>query len=119
MKKEIQTAALVLATLAGTAGLAAAQGYGDYRYGNGYYDRDDMRGGMRAARDFGSRDGASVAREDMWKGKPFNPNPRGPFSRADDGYRHEFGNKRDYREVYAQAYRDAYQNAFRGRRYYR
>lgn len=119
MKTKFQLALVLVAMLAGTVGLASAQGYGDYRYGNGYYDRDDSRQGMREAREFGSRDGASVAREDMWKGKPFNPNPRGPFSGADDGYRHEFGSKRDYRETYAQAYRAAYEDAFRGRRYYR
>lgn len=116
MKKRLQIAAILIMTIAGTAGIAAAQ---DYRYddrgGFGYYDRD----GMQSARQFGSRDGASVAREDMWKGKPFNPNPRGPFSGADDGYRHEFGSRRDYRETYAQAYREAYENSFRDRRYYR
>ncbi|HZQ17492.1 MAG TPA: hypothetical protein VFA90_02135 [Terriglobales bacterium] len=119
MKSKIQFAALLVAMLAGTVGLSAAQGYGDYRYGNGYYDRYDMHGGMHAAREFGRHDGASVAREDMWRGKPFNPNPRGPYSRADNGYRREFGRIRDYREMYAQAYREAYANAFRSRRYYR
>jgi hypothetical protein len=55
----------------------------------------------------------------MWRGKPFNPNPRGPYSGADDGYRREFGSRHEYREMYAQAYRDAYADVFRSRRYYR
>ena len=119
MKSKIQVAAVLVAMLAGTVGLAAAQGYGYDRYDNGYYDRYDVREGMHVAREFGRRDGASVAREDMWRGKPFNPNPRGPYSGADDGYRREFGSRHEYREMYAQAYRDAYADVFRSRRYYR
>jgi hypothetical protein len=116
--------AMLLTALVGTAGMAAAQDYRYYdhdndRYQNRYSDRDDMREGMRVARDFGFRDGSQVAREDMWKGKPFNPNPRGAFGGADDGYRHAFGSKHEYRESYSQAYREGYENAFRGRRYYR
>lgn len=119
MKRKLQIVTMTIAVLVGTAGLASAQGYGDYHYGNGYYDRDDTHEGIRVARDFGSHDGASVAREDMWKGKPFNPNPRGRFGGADDGYRHEFGSKHDYREIYSQAYRESYENTFRDRRSYR
>ncbi|MBO0910497.1 MAG: hypothetical protein J2P13_01790 [Acidobacteria bacterium] len=116
-------AVVLLTALAAGAGVAAAQDrYYDHdgdRYQNRYYDRDGIREAMRVARDFGFRDGSQVAREDMWKGKPFNPNPRGAFRGADDGYRREFGSKHEYRESYAQAYREGYENAFRGRRYYR
>ena len=119
MKSKIQFAAVLVAMLAGTVGLASAQGYGYDRHDNGYYDRYEMRGGMHAAREFGRRDGASVAREDMWRGKPFNPNPRGPYSGADDGYRREFGSIHEYREHYARAYRQGYAQAFQGRGYYR
>lgn len=122
MSNRFKIAALTLGLMAGTVGMAAAQDYRYYDrddYGYHSYDRDDFRQGMREAREFGSRDGASVAREDMWKGKPFNPNPRGRFGGADDGYRHEFGSKHDYCATYAQAYREAYENAFRDRRYYR
>jgi hypothetical protein len=129
MKSKFTKAALALTVLAGTAGYAAAQDYryydrDDNRYydrDNRYYDRYDGRSfgrGIHVAREFGFRDGAAVAREDMWRGKPFNPNPRGRYDDADHGYRREFGDKHEYRERYSAAYRAAYQSTFRGR-YYR
>src|SRR5216683_7717450 len=80
MKNKLAWAALALAVVTGTSGLAAAQ---DGRYNdrddNRYYDRDDDRyndrdgyrydsygRGLNVARDFGFRDGSQVAREDMW-----------------------------------------------------
>jgi hypothetical protein len=133
MNKKIRMAALAFAILTGTVGYAAAQNYGydnrdrddgryydadDYRYENRSYDRDNRhsnwRQGMRAARSFGFRDGAQVAREDTWRGKPFNPNPRGRYDDADHGYSRSFGDKREYRQRYAEAYRQGYQNSFRG-----
>jgi len=124
MRRKFKTAALALTVLAGTAGYAAAQDYRYYDRDNyRYYDRDDYRyygrydgyhRGFHAAREFGFRDGAAVAREDMWRGKPFNPNPRGRYDDADHGYRREFGDRHEYREHYAQAYREGYQNTFRG-----
>lgn len=121
MKNRFVTAAIITAILAGTAGIAAAQ---DHRYydrdgDNRYYDGDNFREGTHAAREFGFRDGAQVAREDMWRGKRFNPNPRGAFDDADHGYRHEFGSRQEYREHYSEAYRRGYENAFHGDRYYR
>ena len=132
MKTKFRLAALALAIVAGSASYAAAQ---DYRYDdrddNRYFDRDDdryydrdgyryqnFRRGMHVAREVGFRDGAEVAREDMWRGKRFNPNPRGRFDDADHGYRHEFGSKHEYREHYAEAYREGYVSTFRGNRYY-
>lgn len=119
MKNKIRMAAMILAAVAGTAGIASAQDYGYYDHGNRYYDRGGFDNCARVAHDFGARDGATVAREDMWRGKPFNPNPRGPYDDADHGYRRAFGSIHEYRANYAQAYRAAYQNAFRERRYYR
>ncbi|HKW18696.1 MAG TPA: hypothetical protein VJO35_14410 [Terriglobales bacterium] len=120
MTNKFKMAAMTLGLLAGTAGVAAAQ---DYRYYDrddyGYHQRDDFRDGIRSARNFGFHDGSQVAREDMWRGKPFNPNPRGPYESADNGYRREFGSIHQYRDQYAQAYRQAYESAFRRRRYYR
>lgn len=133
MKTSLKTLAMIVTMLAGTVGIAAAQagrysdgdGYrdqnrydnDDYRYGNRYenrdYGRDNFRHGMHEAREFGARDGASVARQDMWSRKPFNPNPRGRFDDADNGYRREFGSKHEYRENYIVAYRQAYQRSFR------
>jgi len=123
-KNKLALAALALAVVTGASGLAAAQDgrydgryndRGDYRY----YDRDDsFRRGLDVARDFGFRDGAQVAREDMWKGKPFQPNPRGPYDNADHGYRSQFGDRHEYREAYSAAYRDGYFSV-RGRGYNR
>ena len=149
MNNKLRLAALALAVVAGTAGYAAAQDYryddrddnpyynrDDSRYydrdDSRYYDRDDnryydrdsyrhgnFRRGMRVARQIGFRDGSQVAREDMWRGKPFNPNPRGRYDDADHGYRRQFGNRHEYREHYSEAYREGYQSTFRGNEYYR
>ncbi|HEY7351271.1 MAG TPA: hypothetical protein VH596_00765 [Terriglobales bacterium] len=119
MKRTFTTAVMLLTMLAGAAGIAAAQ---DYRYYDRdqyqYYGRQDFRAGMRVARQFGFRDGNAVAREDMWRGKPFNPNPRGPYDDADHGYSRLYGSRHQYREAYAQAYREGYQRTFRERGYY-
>jgi hypothetical protein len=125
MKSKLTLATMVLAMVASSASFAAAQ---DYRFGdrddNRYYDRDgdrdnSFRRSLDVARDFGFRDGASVAREDVWKNKPFNPNPRGRYDDADNGYRREFGDKHEYREQYSTAYRDGYNSIFRRNGYYR
>jgi hypothetical protein len=113
MNSKLKTVLALVLAVAGTSAIAAAQ---DYRYYDrddyGYYNRGEFREGMRAAREFGWRDGSEVAREDMWRGKPFNPNPRGRYDDADHGYRREYGSIHEYREHYAQAYREAYQRAF-------
>ncbi len=133
MNKKIRMAALAFAVLTGTVGYAAAQDYGydnrdrddgryydadDYRYEKRSYDRDNRDGdwhrGMHAARSFGFRDGAQVGREDTWRGKPFNSNPRGRFDDADHGYNRRFGDRHEYREHYTEAYRQGYQSAYRG-----
>jgi hypothetical protein len=138
MRTSFKTLAMIVTVLAGTAGIAAAQDgryydHDDYRYDNRSYDNDDyryqnrydnryngqdnFRQGMHEAREEGFRDGSAVAREDMWRGKPFNPNPRGRFDDADHGYRSDFGNKHEYREHYTDAYRDGYQRNYRARNY--
>src|SRR5712692_5797453 len=140
MKNQLRLAALAFAVVAGSAGYAAAQDYryddrDDNRYDqrdnsryvdrddNRYYDRDgyrydNFRRGLHVAREIGFRDGAQVAREDLWRGKRFNPNPRGRYDDADHGYRRQFGNRHEYREHYSEAYRDGYMSTFRGDRYY-
>ena len=134
MRISFKTLAMIATVLAGTAGIAAAQDgryydHDDYRYDNRSYDRDDyrydnryygqdnFRQGMHEAREEGFRDGSAVAREDIWRGKPFNPNPRGRYDDADHGYRREFGSKHEYREHYIDAYREGYQRNYRGRNY--
>jgi hypothetical protein len=142
MKNRITKAALLIAMLGATFGVAAARdwdgdgddyrydngysnqgygyggygygGYGNGGYGNGGYGYGNFRMLSHVARDYGFRDGAQVAREDGWRGKPFNPNPRGRFDDADHGYSRRFGDKRQYRQIYSEAYRRGYQSAFRG-----
>ena len=118
MKKLFGMATLGLAVVIGSS-LASAQ---DWRYDrdDSHYDRgygyDHYRHGLRAAHETGYRDGLEVAREDTWRGKPYNPNPRGKYAWADRGYRREFGDRNAYRERYADGYRDGYMAAFRGSR---
>ncbi len=120
MTSKVRIAALTLAVLTGTVGYAAAQDYRfDYGYDNrGYGDRDDYRHdrfsrGIHTAREFGFRDGAEMARKDMWQGKPFNPRPRG-HNHADRGYSNYLGNRYEYREHYTAAYRAGYESVYRG-----
>jgi hypothetical protein len=90
-----------------------------------YRDRDDSYGGgyyggrnyQSPAFDIGYRDGASVAREDMERGKRFNSNPRGRYDDKDHGYRREYGDKHTYKEIYADGYRQGYEANYRGYRY--
>lgn len=87
----------------------------------GYRDdyRDDYRPGAyrydNAGYSIGYQDGASVAREDMWKNKPFNPNPRGKYDDMDHGYQRAYGDRNYYKSQYAAGYRTGYENAFRNR----
>jgi hypothetical protein len=85
-------------------------GYGPPWYGNG-----NPRYGGYAGYSIGYRDGSSVAREDIAKGKPFNPNPRGPYDDEDHGYRSEYGSKSAYKSQYADGYRNGYQAVFGNR----
>ena len=116
MKNLFRMAALGLTLLLG-ASFAAAQDWrydrDDYRNG-GYYGYDNGWRGMRIAHEIGYQDGLNVAHEDTWRGKPYNPYPRGSYRWADHGYRREFGDRNAYRDRYADGYRDGYEAAFRG-----
>jgi len=134
MTSKIRKAVLLVSVLAGTVGFAAAQDSrnydsDDYRYENRSYDRDDyqyqnrygrddyrdnFRRGLHVAREVGFRDGAQVAREDMSRGKRFNPSPRGRYDDADHGYNRAFGDRHEYREHYSEAYRQGYMRTYRG-----
>lgn len=129
MKRKLSLAALAFAVFAGTIGYAAAQDYGYYDRDDSRYHRDydrddyqhyDLREGMHSAREIGFQDGTQTAREDSWRGKPFNPYPRG-HNHATRGYEREFGSAHEYREQYAQAYYDGYSRAYQRNRngYYR
>jgi hypothetical protein len=114
MRNLFRMVALGLAVAVSSAGLAVAQDRDDYRYDRDRdYRYDDLQSGLRIAHEIGYQDGAQVAREDAWHGKPFNPYPRGKYRNADRGYRHEYGSKNEYRERYADGYRDGYRSAFR------
>ena len=80
--------------------------YGNY--GNNAYD-------SRIGYDCGYQDGATMAREDQYKNKPFNSNPRARFEDRDHGYRREYGDKNSYRAEYTDGYRAGYQATFNGR----
>ena len=83
-------------------------------YRDGYYQRDSYYGnvGYRT----GYQDGSDMAREDLYKGKHFNPNPRGRYDDKDHGYRREYGDKNYYKQQYTNGYRAGYQAVF-DRRY--
>jgi len=81
---------------------------GDGYYGNNVYD-------SRVGYDTGYQDGATMAREDQYKNKPFNPNPRARFDDRDHGYRREYGDKNSYKAQYTDGYRAGYQATFNGR----
>ena len=116
-------AAMAVAFLMGSVGIAAAQNWGydrdddrGYRYER--YDRGDFWRGMQVARSIGFEDGEQIAREDIWHRKPFNPYPRG-HNHADRGYSRDFGSIHEYREQYARAYQQGYNSVFHRDRSYR
>jgi len=92
--------------------------------GDGNRDRDaSYRGGnsygsgsyTRVAYDTGYQDGVTMAREDLYKNKPFNPNPRARFDGRDHEYRREYGNKNAYKGEYTDGYRAGYRATFERR----
>jgi hypothetical protein len=97
-----------------------------HRRGDGDGDRDDRWHGLYGfnggtyGRDFayrtGYRDGSGVAREDLGRRKPYNPNPRGRFDDKDHGYRSEYGSKDAYKANYTIGYRAGYEGVM-GNRY--
>src|SRR5437667_421045 len=107
MTRQIKFAALLTIMTLALGGLARAQ-----------WDDDDddyyQRGNGAQARQSGYQDGASVAREDAARGKPYNPRPRGRYDDEDHGYSSAYGNKGAYKTQYANGYRAGYESA-RGR----
>ncbi len=91
----------------------------DYRhngyYGNGYSGNGAYGYDSRIGYNTGYQDGASTARDDAYRNKPFNPNPRGRFDDRDHGYRREYGDKSAYRAEYTDGYRAGYQATYGGR----
>jgi hypothetical protein len=122
MNRRLSLAAMAVAFLMGSVGIAAAQNWGYDRDDRGYryerYDRGDFWRGMQVARSIGFEDGEQIAREDIWHRKPFNPYPRG-HNHADRGYSRDFGSIHEYREQYARAYQQGYNSVFHRDRSYR
>jgi hypothetical protein len=85
----------------------------DRSYGNNFYGSGSRN---RAAYDNGYQDGATMAREDIYKNKRFNPEPRARFGGRDDGYSRAYGDKNIYKAEYTDGYRAGYESAF-NRRY--
>jgi hypothetical protein len=88
-------------------------GYRDNRY----YPQNNYGGGYggNVAYNYGLQDGVQAGREDAYRGKQFNPNPRGS-NHADRGYSREYGDRNAYREQYSDGYRTGYQQTY-GNRY--
>ena len=53
-----------------------------------------------------------MAREDIAKGKPYNPNTRGKYNDRDGGYQSAYGDKNAYKVQYANGYRAGYEATF-------
>jgi hypothetical protein len=94
------------------------------RWGDGDRDRDDHYRGSgfygsadssRVAYDTGYQDGITMAGEDLYKNKPFNPSPRARFDHRDHGYYRGYGEKEAYKAEYTDGYRAGYQSAFERR----
>ncbi len=83
--------------------------------GNGYYGNGYSSYNSRIGYDTGYQDGVTVAREDQYKNKPFNPNPRARFDGRDHNYRREYGDKNAYKAQYTDGYRAGYQATFNGK----
>src|SRR5438477_2975442 len=81
--------------------------------GNGYYGNNAYD--SRVGYDAGYQDGVTMAREDQYKNKPFNPNPRARFEDRDHEYRRGYGDKNSYKAEYTDGYRAGYQATFNGR----
>jgi len=69
----------------------------------------DPRGNV--AFNFGFQDGTAAGQLDFYRGKQFNPNPRGS-NHADRGYNRADGDIHLYREQYSQGYREGYQRTY-------
>lgn len=86
---------------------------GRYNRGGVIYDRSGYGYGGDTGYRIGYQDGMNQAREDAYRNKPFNSNPRGKYDDRDHGYRREFGHKDSYKAQYTDGYRTGYEASFR------
>jgi hypothetical protein len=87
----------------------------DDGYRGSGYSGNNYGYSSRMGYDTGYQDGTTMAREDQYKNKPFDPNPRARFDDRDHGYRREYGDKNASRSEYTDGYRAGYQATFGGR----
>lgn len=91
----------------------------EQRWGRGDHDGDGYRfqsGGYAGpggnyAYNYGLQDGLSAGRLDSYRGKQFNPYPRGS-NHADRGYIRGYGDIDAYRAQYSQGYRAGYERSY-------
>ena len=101
---------VIMAAALGAAGLAHAQDRGYERYGEqGRYER---RGGGPAAQ-LGFEDGRRDGERDLMTRHSFRPTHGENYRHADRGYRHEFGDRRFYKDEYRAAYVEGYRAGYR------
>jgi hypothetical protein len=86
---------------------------GGYDRGGDIYDQSGYGYGGNIGYRAGYQDGISQAREDTYKNKRFNSNPRGKYDDRDHGYRREYGDKNSYKAQYSDGYRAGYEASFR------
>lgn len=86
-----------------------------YGRNDGGYGRDDGYGGYgrndiyRVAQDQGYRDGLDHGASHGRDGKRFDPEGTRQYRNADQGYRSEYGNKEEYKQVYRESFRRGYE----------
>jgi hypothetical protein len=92
------------------------EGYRGNGYSSGnYYSNGSYGYDSRIGYNTGYQDGVTMAREDLYNRKPFNPNPRARFGGRDDGYQRGDGDKNAYKAQYTDGYIAGYQATFHGR----
>src|SRR5262245_14618467 len=105
-RRIVPAVAIALSALASTA---CATGYA-YSQPRPYYDYREME---RRAYDNGFREGVRVGEHDARDNRRYEPSRHGEWRSADDGYRHEFGNRDVYRRNFRGGFEAGYSQGFR------
>ena len=95
----------------------ATSGYGYY---GGPYDHNDRgryaRDVERIAHENGYREGREAGESDSRHGRSFEFDRHSDWRHADEGYRHEYGDKDFYRREFREGFRAGYTDGFNGHR---
>ena len=78
------------------------------------HEHDHSGDYMQMARERGFQDGMKDGEHDRSGHHSFRPTNSDDYKKADAGYRSDYGDKREYRDLYRQAYEDGYRKAFYG-----